>query len=605
MADTESFRPSDPLAGARAAPATAENGFPPTPEKGLYAYVPGLWVLRNYRKAWLWDDLVAGLVVSSVLVPAGMGYAVAAGLPPITGLYATIVPLLAYAVFGPSRIMVLGPDSGLAALIAATVVAASGGDDARAIALASMLAILTGLLCAVAALARVGFLTDLLSKPVRVGYMNGIALTVFVAQLPKLFGFSVHASGVYEGSVAFAHAVLEGRTHPIALAIGGGSLALILGLRALVPRFPAILAAVVLATAGVTMFDLSSDVAVVGAVPRGLPLPSLPRVGADDLLPLFVSAIGIALVSFAETSVLSRTVAARNGYRVDSSRELFGIGLANFAAGFFQGFPISSSSSRTPVAESAGSRTQVTGVVGALVITLLLVAAPGLMRNLPTTALAAVVIAAAIRLVDVRSLRVFWHVRRTDLALSLLAFLAVASIGVLQGIGLAVAVSILDFLRRAWRPHDAVLGRAHAVKGYHDVERYPAAKQVPGLVLYRWDAPLFFANAELFRERVIELVDGSATPVKWVVIAAEPITDVDTTAAEMLQELEVELAVRGIELAVAEMKDPVKDRLKRYGLVKRIGAERFFPTIGVAVKAYRETNAVDFTDWEEGTISQD
>lgn len=605
MADTESFRPSDPLAGVRAAPASPDDVLPPAPEKGLYAYVPGLWVLRNYRKTWLWDDVVAGLVVSSVLVPAGMGYAVAAGLPPITGLYATIVPLFAYALFGPSRIMVLGPDSGLAALIAATVVAASGGDDGRAIALASMLAILTGLLCVAAALFRVGFLTDLLSRPVRVGYMNGIALTIFVAQLPKLFGFSVHASGVREGAVAFVHAVLEGRTNPIALALGGASLVLILAFQLLLPRFPAILAAVVLSTASVAAFGLASDVAVVGAVPRGIPLPSFPRVHYEDLGPLVVSAIGIALVSFAETSVLSRTVAARNGYRVESNRELIGIGLANFAAGFYQGFPISSSSSRTPIAESAGARTQLTGVVGALVIMLLLVTAPGLMRSLPTTALAAVVIAAAIRLVDVRSLRVFWHVRKTDLALSLLAFLAVASVGVLQGIGLAVAFSILDFLRRAWRPHDAVLGRARGVKGYHDLERYPDAQQVPGLVLYRWDAPLFFANSELFRERVIDLVDGSKTPVKWVVVAAEPITDVDTTAAETLQELEVELAVRGVQLAVAEMKDPVKDRLKRYGLVKRIGADRFFPTIGVAVKAYRDANPVDFTDWEEGTISQD
>ncbi len=578
----------------------AGRGIPPTPDAGLWRWVPGLWVLRHYRRAWLLKDLGAGLVLTTLLVPAGMGYAEASGLPAVTGLYATIVPLLAYALFGPSRIMVLGPDSALAALIAAAVVTTGASDAAHAIGRASALAVLTGLLGLAAGVLRAGFLTDLLSKPVRVGYMNGIGLTVLITQLPKLFGFSVQATGVWSGATGFVQGLAEGRVLPAALALGGGSLALILGLRAVAPKVPGILLAVVVATVAVAALGLEGQVSVVGAVPHGLPWPALPDFDLAELGGLATAALGIALVSFADTSVLSRTYAGRAGYRVDPDRELIGLGLANLAAGFFAGFPISSSASRTPVAESAGSRTQLTGVVGALAITVLLVVAPGLLRTLPTAALAAVVIAAALRIFDFHAWRTFHRVRRSDLLLSLVAFLGVAALGVLQGIGLAVAVSILDFVRRAWRPHDAILGRARGVKGYHDVTRYPGAKQVPGLLLYRWDAPLFFANADTFRERILDAVDAADPKTRWVVVAAEPVTDIDTTAAEMIEELDGDLATRGVELAFAELKDPVKDRLERYGLHARIGREFFFPTIGVAVKAYLRHSGTAWTDWESG-----
>jgi MFS superfamily sulfate permease-like transporter len=366
---------------------------------------------------------------------------------------------------------------------------------------------------------------------------------------------------------------------------------------------PGVLVAVVAATIAVTALGLADRVKVVGAVPRGFPIPTAPSIRLADLGDLLVAAAGIAMVSFADTSVLSRTVAGRGGYRVDPNRELIGLGLANVVAGLVRGFPISSSSSRTPVAESAGSRTQLTGVVGALAILVLLVAAPRLLQNLPTTALAAVVITAALRLFDFGALKTFHRVRRADFVLSIVAFVGVAALGVLRGIALAVCVSLLDFIRRAWRPHDAVLGRAQGVKGYHDVSRYPDAKQIPGLVLFRWDAPLFFANADTFHERLMDAVDGAPTRARWVIVAAEPITDVDTTAAEMLQELDKELAARGIELAFAELKDPVKDRLERYGLKKAIGHDSFFPTIGVAVHTYLEQNDVDWVDWEEPSRS--
>ena len=585
--------------------AAMSDGIPPIPLSGPASWLPGLWVLRHYQRAWLAPDLVAGLVLTALLVPAGMGYAQASGLPAVNGLYATIAGLVAYAVFGPSRILVLGPDSALAAMIAAAVVAKAAGDPARAVALSSVLAIMTGVLCAGAAFAKAGFITDLLSKPVRVGYLNGIALTIVVTQLPKLFGFSVAASDVTHGAYGFVRAVLAGETQLAALAIGGGCIALIVVGRTIAPRAPSVLVAVVLATLAVTLLGLDgwlglgAQLAVVGVVPRGLPLPAFPLVRLDDLDELFIAAAGIALVAFADTSVLSRTLAARARTRVDPNRELLGLGLANLASGLFRGFPTSSSSSRTPVAEAAGSRTQLTGLVSAVIIAVLLVAAPGLVRNLPTTALAAVVITAALRMFDFGALRVFYRVRRADFILSMVAFFAVAALGVLNGIGIAVAVSLLDVVRRAWRPHDAILGRAAGVKGYHDIRRYPEAKQIPGLLLFRWDAPLFFANAETFRTRILTCVDAAATPVKWVVVAAEPITDVDTTAAEALEELDIELAARGAELAFAELKDPVKDRLQQYGIEKRIGREFFFPTVGVAVKTFLSSHPVEWVDWEE------
>jgi MFS superfamily sulfate permease-like transporter len=310
-------------------------------------------------------------------------------------------------------------------------------------------------------------------------------------------------------------------------------------------------------------------------------------------------AIGIALVSFADTSVLSRTFAIRGGYRVDPNQELVALGAANVAAGLFQGFSVSSSSSRTPVAESAGAKTQVTGLVGALAIALLLLFFPNLVRHLPDSALAAVVISAAIGLIEVAGVRKLYRLRKTEFVLSIACFLGVAALGVIEGIFIAVGLALLDFIRRAWRPYDAVLGRVEGLKGYHDVTRYPDARRIPGLVLFRWDAPLFFANAEVFADRLRQAIASSPTPVRWVIVAAEPVTDLDTTAADVLQQLDEELAADGIDLRFAEMKDPVKDRLKRYALYERFGADHFYPTVGTGVSAYLDASGVEWTDWED------
>jgi len=304
-------------------------------------------------------------------------------------------------------------------------------------------------------------------------------------------------------------------------------------------------------------------------------------------------------VSFADTSVLSRSYAARLGERVDPNQEMVGLGAANLSTGFFQGFPISSSSSRTPVAEVAGARTQLTGVVGALVIAVVLIAMPNLLQNLPSTALAAVVIAAAISLFEIADLRRIFRIQQWEFRLSIVCFVGVAVLGVVPGIGLAIVIAVIEFLWDGWRPHSAILGRAEGVKGYHDITRYPNARQVPGLVLFRWDAPLFFANAELFRDRVLEAIAKAPTPVRWLVVAAEPVTSVDVSAGDVLADLNTALQAKGIQLGFAELKDPVKDKLKKFGLFEQFGEERFFPTIGVAVSHYLKITKVEWHDWKD------
>jgi high affinity sulfate transporter 1 len=563
-------------------------------------WLPGLVTLRQYRGAWLPNDIVAGVVLATMLVPVGIAYAVASGVPGIYGLYATIVPLLAYALFGPSRILVLGPDSSLAAVILGVVAPLSGGDPLRAVALAGAMAIVSGAVCILAGFARLGFVTELLSKPIRYGYMNGIALTVLISQLPKFFGFKVDDTGPLRESWEIVQAILDGKANWTAFAVGIGTLAVILLLKSN-KRVPGILVAVVGATVAVGLLSLATraGVSVLGPLPQGLPAFAIPWIGYNDIVPVLIGGGAVALVSFADTSVLSRAYAVRTGAYVDPNQEMVGLGAANLAAGFFQGFPISSSSSRTPVAEAAGAQTQLTGVVGALAVALLLVLAPNLLRNLPSAALAAVVIASAIGLIEITDLVRIFRIQRWEFWLSIACFVGVAVFGAIPGIGLAIVIAVLEFLWDGWRPHSAVMGRADGVKGYHDITRYPGARQIPGLVLFRWDAPLFFANAEFFKERVLEAVAKSPTAVCWFVVGAEPVTSVDVTSADTLAALDKTLDDAGIELCFAELKDPVKDKLKRFGLFAQIGDSFFFPTIEAAVSSYLESHPVEWVDWED------
>jgi high affinity sulfate transporter 1 len=558
-------------------------------------WLPGVDTALNYRIAWLPSDVAAGFVLTTMLVPVGIAYAVASGVPGIYGLYATIVPLLAYALLGPSRILVLGPDSSLAAVILAVVLTVSAGDPARAITVASLMAVVCGLVCITAGVLRLGFITELLSKPIRYGYMNGIALVVVISQLPKLFGFSIESTGALRDLARIASGVLDGEINGVTFAIGGGVLATIIALKRL-RRIPVILIAVVVATVLVGSLELANTagVSILGGLPRGLPSFSIPWIGFADLGTIVIGGCAVALVAFADTSVLSRTYAAKTRTRVDPNQEMIALGGANLAAGLFQGFPISSSSSRTPVAEAAGAKTQLSGVVGALAVALLLVTAPDLLQNLPTSALAAVVIASAIGLLEFNDLGRIWRIQRWEFWLSMVCFAGVATFGAIPGIGIAVAIAVIEFLWDGWRPHSAVLGRVDGIRGFHDVGRYPDARLVPGLVLFRWDAPLFFANAELFQERVLQAVARAPAPVRRVVVAAEPVTSIDVTSADTLADLERALADAGIELHFAEMKDPVKDKLRRFELFERFGTARFHPTVGAAVDNYVRDHAVDW-----------
>ena len=567
-------------------------------QTGWARWLPGLQILRGYNADWLRHDIVAGLVLTTMLVPVGIAYAVASGVPGIYGLYATIVPLLAYALFGPSRILVLGPDSSLAAVILVVVLPLSGGDPLRAVSLAGMMAIVSGAACILVGVARLGFIAELLSKPIRYGYMNGIAITVLISQLPKLLGFSIESSGPLRNLWAIATAVFRGRANWTTFVIGAGTLAVILLLKGR-KRVPGILIAVVGATVVVGVLDLAAraGVSVLGALQRGLPAFTVPSITYTDIGPVVIGGLAVALVAFADTTVLSRSFAARTKTPVDPNQEMVGLGVANLAAGFFQGFPVSSSSSRTPVAESAGAKTQMTGVVGAISVILLLLLAPNLLQYLPSSALAAVVIASAIGLFEVADLRRIFRIQRWEFWLSILCTAGVAVLGTIPGIGIAIVIAVIEFLWDGWRPHSAILGRVQNI-GYHDIKRYPQARLIPGLVLFRWDAPLFFANAELFHDRVIEAVVASPTSVGWVVVAAEPVTSVDVTASDTLAELRTTLVAVGIELCFAEMKDPVKDKLRRFGWFSRAGEENFFPTLDAAVNAYLNTHDIDWVNFE-------
>jgi high affinity sulfate transporter 1 len=564
--------------------------------------IPGLRAVSTYHREWLGQDIVAGVVLTTLLVPQGMAYAELAGLPAITGLYTSIMCLLGYAVFGPSRILVLGPDSSLGPMIAATILplAGAGGDPERAIAIASVLAICVAVIMILAAVAKLGFIADLLSKPTMIGYMNGLAVTILVGQLPKLVGFKVSADDLIGETKGFVKGLANGEAVAAAAAVGILGIVLILLLQRWLPKVPAVLVMVVLAIGAAVVFDLASHgVSLVGTLPKGFPPLTIPTVPRSDLPAIIAGAAGIALVSLADTISTASAFAARTGQEVDGNQEMIGIGVANLAAGLFQGFPVSTSGSRTAVAERSGGKTQLTGVVGAVLITVMIVLLPGLFRNLPQPALAAIVITAALSLADFHGTLRLWRQRRLECLLSITAFLGVALLGVLTGILIAVGLSILNVFRRLWWPYQTELGRVESIEGYHDVASYPDALRLPGLVIYRFDAPLIFANAKTFRDVVTRLADQTPKP-RWILVAAEPITDVDTTAADMLEDLDEALNAHDVSLVFAELKDPVQRKIERYGLTRTIDPNHFFPTIDAAVAAFcAETGA----QWPAGVVT--
>ena len=546
-------------------------------------WVPGIRVLRTYERRWTRPDLVAGVVLAAILVPQGMAYAELAGLPPVTGLYTTVGCLIGYAVFGPSRILVLGPDSSISPMIfAALTPLLVGGDTHRAIALAGMLAVIVALIEIGMGLARLGFVADLLSNEVQVGYMNGLAIVIIVGQLPKLCGFSTHASGFGPELKAFV-AHLDS-TVGAALAVGLGVLVILLVLPRFTRTLPAVLVGIVAATVVSAVFGLESHgVPTVGTLPRGIPRPSLPWTKFADIGPLMIAAVGITLVSLADTIATSSSFGARRGEEVDPNQEMIGIGAANLAAGFLQGFAVSTSGSRTAVVEQAGAKSQLASVVGAGVVVALLLFFNSLLADLPQSALAAILIAAALSLLDLRVLARYWRVRKSALVLSVVASLGVIALGVLQGIVIAIALAVVLYFRRGWQPHGAVLGRVGPAGEWHDVERHPEARELPAIVVYRWEAPLFFANCSAFRTQVRRMV-RSRHP-SWVILQCEAITDVDVSAAQMLEQLDQELNAAGVHVAFVEMRSHVQELVWRYGLFETLDRDHFYPTLALALAA--------------------
>ena len=556
-----------------------------TTRHAVEAYVPGLRAVRAYERSWLSADVVAGLVLAAILVPQGMAYAELAGLPPVTGLYTTVACLIGYAIFGPSRVLVLGPDSSISPLILAAITPLLvGSDPAAAIALAGMLAIMVGLIEVGLGLGRLGFVADLLSTEVQVGYMNGLGITIIVGQLPKLFGFSTDADSFFEELNAFVSGLDQ--TDATTLIVGLCVLVVLLVLPLFTKRVPAVLVAVVGATLVSAVLDLAADgVTTVGALPQGVPSPELPWTQASDLGPLLVAALGITLVSLTDTIATATSFAARRGDEVEPNQEMIGMGAANITAGLFQGFAVSTSGSRTAVAEQSGARSQLTGVVGAGLVVLLLLFLNSLLADLPQTALAAVVIAAALSLMDLGILKRYFRVRKSALVLSLVATAGVVFFGVLQGIVVAIALAILMFFRRSWWPHGAVLGQVPGLRGWHDVDGHDDAVQIPGVVVYRWEAPLFFANAGAFRQQVRHL--ARTEQPSWIVLQCEAITDIDVTAADMLRTLDDELNAQGIHLAFAELRSRLQEQALRYGLLETLDHDHFYPTLTMALDEVR------------------
>ncbi len=547
-------------------------------------WVPGLATLKSYKASFLPHDLAAGLTLGAVMVPVGLAYGELAGLP-LAGLYGSMLPLIAYALFGSSRLLIVGPDTAMAAIVAVAVAPLALGDAGRLALLAAGLGVMTGVLCLLAGLLRLGFVANFLSKPVIVGFMHGLAVVVAVAQLPKVLGIKSAGETALEQLVNALPQL--GATNPVTLAIGGATFAVILLCRRFLPRVPGAVVALVVSGLAVVLLDLESHgVAVIGRIPTGLPGFSLPLLSLDDFDSLLPVALVAALLSFSDTVVTARGFAARIGERIDADQELLAIGVANLASGLSHGLPISASDSRTAVAEAAGSRTQVTSAIAALVVAAVMLWFAGLLYHLPLAALGGILMASAWTLCDVGEFVRLWRFRGISLAAALVTLVGVLALGIMEGILIGVVFSLILLLRALAFPPTAVLGRAPDGT-WHDTEQRPDAAPVPGLLVYRFSAPLFFANCSLFRDRIEALVDAAPQPLAGVVVDGGAIHDVDLMACEMLVELDRELAERGIALAFGNLRDRVRRDIER-GLSLAPDADApSYPSVAEAAEAVR------------------
>lgn len=551
----------------------------------LARLAPGIAQFRGYERSWLRGDVLAGVTVAAYLVPQVMAYAEVAGLPAVVGLWAIVGPLLVYAVLGSSRQLSVGPESTTALMTAVAVGSIAGDDPERHAALAAALALVVGAFCVVGWLGRLGFLADLLSKPVLVGYMAGIAVIMVLTQMDKLVGIATDEESVLaEARFVFTH--LDD-AHGPTVTLGLAVLIVLLAGSHWFPRAPVPLVGMLLAAAAVAIFDLEDHgIAVVGEIPSGLPAPAIPDVSGSDITAMLLPAVGVAIVGYSDNVLTGRAFAVRNRYEIDSNQELLALGAANAAAGLTQGFPVSSSGSRTVIGDALGSRSQLYSLVAlAFVLATLLFLGP-LLSTFPSAALGAIVVYAAIRLVDIAEFRRLARFRRSELVLAAATTVAVLVLDVLYGVLFAIALSILDLLRRVARPHDGILGYAPGVAGMHDVDDYPDAKPVPGLVIYRYDSPLFFANVDDFKSRGLAALDTATEPVEWFLLNAEANVQVDITAIDALDELREELTRRGVVFAMARVKQDLRNDLDAAGFIDRVGADRIFFTLPTAVQAY-------------------
>ncbi|MFC4610397.1 SulP family inorganic anion transporter [Streptomyces maoxianensis] len=547
---------------------------------------PGFAVLAGYRRSWLRGDLLAGVTVAAYLVPQVMAYASVAGLPPVVGLWAILPALVLYAGLGSSRLLSVGPESTTALMTAAVVGPLADGDPGRYAVLAAALAVAVGLLCLVAWAARLGFVADLLSRPVLVGYLAGVALIMIVDQLPKLTGVRTTGTGFFPQLWSFVRHLADAQVATVLFA--AAAVVFLFAVPRVLPAVPGPLLAVVLGTAAVAAFGLDEHgIAVIGEVPSGLPRPALPDLG--ELPELFLPAVGLLLVGYTDVMLTARAFASRDEVRpLDADQELFALGAANIGAGVLHGFPVSSSASRTALAQSAGGSSQLYSLTaGAVVLAVLLFLSP-LLTLTPVTVLGALVVYAAVRMIDLAGFRRLAAFRRRELLLALGCLFGVLALDILYGVLVAVGLSVAELLTRVARPHDAVQGLVPGVAGMHDIDDYPHARTIPGLVVYRYDSPLFFANAEDFRHRALAAVADQEGPVEWFVLNTEANVEVDITALDSVDLLRRELAGRGIVFAMARVKQDLREELDAYGLTESVGSDLIFPTLPTAVAAYQE-----------------
>ena len=550
--------------------------------------LPGLTVLSSYQRGWLRPDLMAGLTVGAMLVPQSMAYAELAGMPAEYGFYAVLGPLVVYALVGTSRHLGVGPEPGTAILAATGVGAIAAGDPQRYVVLMAALALVVAGVCLVGAALRLGFIASVLSKPVLVGYITGVGLTLLSSQIGPFTGIDI-ASGEFLSR--FAELFREFRDiDPATVTVGASTLALVLVLRRWAPTVPGALVGVAVATLVVWLISPDDPiVAVVGAIPEGLPTFGLPEVSLDDVAQLLPVAAGIALVGFTDNVLTARSIASRQGYKVDPNQELLALGMTNLSAGLSQGFPVSSSASRTAVPASLGSKTQLVSLVAAAIVVATLLLLGPVLAHIPRAALAAIIVAAALAIIDVPGYRALWKVSRQEAALAVAAASAVVVFNVLYGVLVAVLLSVLVALGRMARPHDAILGDQPSLDGWVEIDAYPDSATDPGLLVYRFDAPLFFLNADRFRSRVQEMLEANPGKEEWLVLDFEGIGELDATALDALGELHEDLNTLDISLvAVARANDAVVRRLRRADLLEPIGPIRSFATINAAVRAFRQ-----------------